>query len=323
MFQFLLRRIVQSILLVVIMAVVVFFGVYALGDPVAFLVHPESPPQEFEAAVKRLGLDLPLHEQFFVFVKNALQGDFGRSFVYGDSATKVILEKMPATLELAVFVVIFAILIGVPLGMIAGFNHNNIFGRGIMSGSIFGFSLPSFWVGLLLILFFSVYLGILPATGRGETDTLFGLEFSFLTLDGWSHLIMPVMAMAIYKISLVTRLSRAGVMEIMEQDYVKYAYAKGLKQKRIICIHVLKNIMIPVVTVVGMEFGGVLAFAVVTETVFAWPGMGKLLIDSILLMDRPIVVAYLMMVVLIFIVINLIVDILYAVLDPRIRLTSK
>ena len=323
MLQFLLRRFLQSGLLVVAMAVVVFAGVFAIGNPIDVLIDPEAPPDEYEKAVKRLGLHLPLHEQFFVFVKNAVQGDFGTSFVHGISATELILMKMPATLELAVLVVFFAVIIGVPLGMIAGFNYQNIIGRSIMTASIFGFSLPNFWIGILLILTFSVNLGWLPSTGRGDTETLFGIEFSFLTADGWTHLILPVITMALFKMSIVIRLARAGVMEVMEQDYIKYAYAKGLQQNHIIFTHVLKNIMIPVVTVVGLEFGSVLAFAVVTETVFAWPGMGKLLIDSILLMDRPVVVAYLMMVVLLFIVINLVVDVLYALLDPRIRLTTK
>ena len=323
MLQFLLRRILQSGLLVVAMATVVFFGVFALGNPVEFLVDPESPPQEYEDTIKRLGLDLPLHEQFFVFVKNAFQGDFGTSFVHGMPATELILMKMPATLELAILVIVFSVTLGVPLGMIAGFNYKNIIGRTIMTGSIFGFSLPNFWVGILLILLFSVTLGWLPATGRGDTDTLFGMKFSFLTADGWTHLILPVITMSLFKMSIVIRLARAGVMEVMEQDYIKYAYAKGLRQKRIIFTHVLKNIMIPVVTVVGLEFGSVLAFAVVTETVFSWPGMGKLLIDSILLMDRPVVVAYLMMIVLLFIAINFVVDVLYALLDPRIRLTNN
>ena len=323
MLQFLIRRILQSILLVFAMSIVVFIAIYSIGNPIDILINPEAPPAEFDAAVKRLGLDLPMHEQLWRFLVNAVQGDFGKSFVHGVDAVDLILKKMPATLELALLVIVFSIVVGIPLGMIAGFNHNNALGRSIMTGSIFGFSLPNFWIGMILILLFSVQLGWLPSTGRGETGTLFGIEFSFMTLDGWSHLILPVVTMSLYKMSIIIRLSRAGVMEIMEQDYIKYAYAKGLRKKRIIFIHVLKNILIPVVTVVGMEFGGVLAFAVVTETVFSWPGMGKLLIDSILLMDRPLVVAYLMIVVVLFIVINFIVDVLYALLDPRIRLTSK
>lgn len=323
MLQFLLRRFSHSVLLVIVMAIVVFFGVYALGNPIDLLINPEDPPAEYDAAVKRLGLDLPLYEQFFRFIGNALQGDFGKSFVHGSSATELIFKKMPATFELAFAVILLAVVVGVPLGMIAGFNHDNALGRTIMSGSIFGFSLPNFWIGMLFILLFAVTLGWLPSTGRGDTVDVFGIKLSFLTLDGLRHMILPVCTMALYKMSIIIRLSRAGVMEVMEQDYIKYAYAKGLNKNRIIFVHVLKNILIPVVTVVGLEFGNVLAFAVVTESVFSWPGMGKLLIDSILLMDRPVVVAYLMIVVVIFIVINLIVDILYAALDPRIRLTTK
>lgn len=322
MLQFLLRRTIQSFLLVCAMAVVVFIGVYAIGNPIDILINPEAPPSEYDAAVKRLGLDLPMHEQLWKFIVNAAGGDFGKSFVHGVDAMGMILSKFPATLELAILTVVFSVIIGVPLGMIAGFNHHNSIGRTIMTGSIFGFSLPNFWIGMLLILVFAVNLGWLPSTGRGETESLFGVEFSFLTLNGWKYLILPVVTMSLYKMSIVIRLSRAGTMEIIEQDYIKFAYAKGLGKYRVIFVHILKNILIPVVTVVGLEFGSVLAFAVVTETVFAWPGMGKLLIDSILLLDRPVVVAYLMLVVLMFIVINFIVDVLYALLDPRIRLTS-
>lgn len=323
MLQFLLRRTAQSFLLVCAMAIVVFIGVYAIGNPIDILIDPEAPPAEYDAAMKRLGLDLPMYEQLWKFIVNAFQGDFGKSFVHGVDATSMILSKFPATLELALLTVLFSVIVGIPLGMIAGFNHNNAVGRTIMTGSIFGFSLPNFWIGMLLILIFAVNLGWLPSTGRGETAPLFGIEFSFLTLNGWSHLILPVVTMSLFKMSIIIRLSRAGVMEIVEQDYIKFAYAKGLRKQRIIFVHILKNIMIPVVTVIGLEFGSVLAFAVVTETVFAWPGMGKLLIDSILLMDRPVVVAYLMLVVLMFIIINFVVDVLYALLDPRIRLTSK
>ncbi len=323
MLQFLMRRILQSVLLVFAMSIFVFIAVYSIGNPIDILINPEAPPAEFDAAVKRLGLDLPMHEQLWRFLVNAAQGDFGKSFVHGVDAVDMILKKMPATLELAFLVVAFSVVIGIPLGMIAGFNHNNIIGRSIMTGSVFGFSLPNFWIGMILILLFSVYLGWLPSTGRGDTAALFGVQFSFMTVDGWSHLILPVLTMSLYKMSIIIRLSRAGVMEIMEQDYIKFAYAKGLGKNRVIFVHVLKNILIPVVTVVGLEFGSVLAFAVVTETVFSWPGMGKLLIDSILLMDRPVVVAYLMMVVVMFIVINFVVDVLYALLDPRIRLTTK
>jgi len=208
----------------------------------------------------------------------------------------------------------------VPLGLYAGLKPDGFAGRAIMAGSILGFSLPSFWVGLMLIMVFAVQLGWLPSTGRGQTETLFGIPWSFLTWDGLRHMLMPAVNLALFNISLVLRLTRAGVRETLPMDFVKFARAKGLSPARVIFVHVLKNIMIPVVTVLGLELGSTIAFAVVTESVFAWPGMGKLIIDSINVLDRPVIVAYLMMIVLLFVTINLVVDILYMLLDPRVRL---
>ena len=213
-----------------------------------------------------------------------------------------------------------AVVLGVPLGMIAGLKDDSFIGKTIMTGSILGFSLPTFWVGLIFIMIFSVTFGWLPASGRGDTVDLFGIPVSFLTWDGLSHLFLPALNLALFKMSLVIRLARSGTKEVLLQDYVKFARAKGLSNSRIIGVHVLKNIMIPVITVLGLELGNVIAFAVVTETVFAWPGIGKLLIDSISHLDRPVVVAYLLLTVTMFIMINFIVDILYSILDPRVRL---
>ena len=213
-----------------------------------------------------------------------------------------------------------AVVIGIPLGVLAGLRPESKVSKTIMAGSILGFSLPTFWVGLMFIMVFAVMLGWLPSTGRGETTSLLGIQVSFLTWDGLKHLLLPALNLALFKMSLVIRLARAGTREVALQDYVKFARAKGLSSTRVVMVHIMKNIMIPVVTVLGLELGGVIAFAVVTETVFAWPGMGKLLIDSIQLLDRPVVVAYLMITVLMFIVINLVVDILYSILDPRVRL---
>jgi peptide/nickel transport system permease protein len=223
-------------------------------------------------------------------------------------------------MELAVSAVLFAMLLGIPLGLFAGLNPDSIAGRAIMAGSILGFSLPSFWVGLMLIMVFAVQLGWLPSTGRGATETLFGVPWSFLTWDGLRHMLMPALNLSLFNISLVLRLTRAGVRETLPMDFVKFARAKGLSPRRVIFVHVLKNIMIPIVTVLGLELGSTIAFAVVTETVFAWPGMGKLIIDSINVLDRPVIVAYLMMIVLLFVTINLVVDILYMILDPRVRM---
>ena len=243
-----------------------------------------------------------------------------RSFVFGVPALELILAKMPATIELALVAMVMAIFIGIPLGLIAGLKPDGFIGRSIMAGSIVGFSLPTFWVGLVLIMFFSVYLGWLPSNGRGETVSVLGLQVSFLTWDGIAHLFMPALNLALFKLSLLIRLTRAQTREALLQDYVKFARAKGLSQSRVIGVHVLKNIMIPIVTVIGLEFGSVIAFAIVTESIFAWPGTGKLLIDSINQLDRPVIVAYLMVIVMLFIVINFVVDIVYSYLDPRVRL---
>ena len=237
-------------------------------------------------------------------------------------AVEVILQRLPATLELALVGLAFSILIGIPLGVVAGLKPHSAAGRSIMSGSILGFSLPNFWIGLMLILLFAVELRILPAGGRGPTTTVLGVPTAIFSLEGIKHLILPAVTLALYKSALVIRIAQAGTREVMLQDYIRFARAKGLKPSRIIGVHVLKNIMIPVVTVLGLELGSMIAFAVVTETVFAYPGMGKLLIDSINRLDRPIIVAYLMLTVVIFVVINLIVDLLYAAVDPRVRLAE-
>ncbi len=317
---FIIRRLIQSSLVIIAMSVIVFFSVNVIGNPVDILINPEFDQEEMDRAIKALGLDLPIWQQYLHFVKNAFQGDFGRSFVFGESALKLIIQRVPATLELAFTALILSILIGIPLGLFAGLKPESTVSKTIMGGSILGFSLPTFWVGIMMIMIFAVMLGILPSTGRGETVTLWGIRVSFLTFDGLKHLLMPAVNLALLKISLVIRLTRAGTREVILQDYVKFARAKGLSNRRIILVHVLKNILIPVVTVVGLELGNLIAFSVVTETVFAWPGMGKLIIDSIQLLDRPIIVAYLMIIVFMFVTINLVVDIFYSVLDPRVRL---
>jgi peptide/nickel transport system permease protein len=322
MLVYLIRRLGQSLLIVAVMATLVFLAVYAVGNPIDILANPNADQQERDAIARSLGLDRPLYAQFGTFVWNALHGDLGRSFVYNVPAVDVILQRLPATLELALVGLIFSILIGIPLGILAGLRPESLLGRTIMSGSILGFSLPNFWIGLMLILFFAVEWRILPASGRGETVEVLGVPVALLTADGWRHLILPALTLALYKSALVVRIAQAGTREVMLQDFIRFARAKGLSPSRIVGVHVLKNILIPVVTVLGLELGSMIAFAVVTETVFAYPGMGKLLIDSINRLDRPIVVAYLMLTVVIFVVINLMVDLLYAALDPRVRLAD-
>jgi peptide/nickel transport system permease protein len=317
---FITRRVLQSLVVVFVMSLLVFFGVNIVGDPIDMLINPEADQEDIEAAIRALGLDRPIHEQYWYFVVNALKGDLGRSFIFAEPALKLILQRMPATMELALTAMIMAIFVGIPLGVFAGLRPNSKVSKTIMAGSILGFSLPTFWVGLMFIMIFAVMLGWLPSTGRGETTSLFGIQVSFLTWEGLRHLLLPALNLALFKMSLVIRLARAGTREVALQDYIKFARAKGLSSSRVVLVHVMKNILIPVVTVLGLELGGVIAFAVVTETVFAWPGMGKLLIDSIQLLDRPVIVAYLMITVLMFIVINLVVDVIYSILDPRVRL---
>jgi peptide/nickel transport system permease protein len=307
---FIIRRVLQSLVVVLVMSLVVFVGVHLVGDPVHILISDDMTQEEIDRFIQRLGLDRPVHEQYFHFLGNAARGDLGNSFVHGEPALKLILDRMPATLELAFAAFILAIVFGIPLGMYAGLRPEAPASKAIMAGSILGFSLPTFWVGLMLIMVFAVMLGWLPSTGRGD----------FMTWEGLRHLALPAFNLALFKMALVTRLARAGTREAALQDYVKFARAKGLSSSRVVLVHVLKNILVPVVTVLGLELGGLIAFSVVTETVFAWPGMGKLLIDSIQRLDRPVVVAYLIITVLMFVVINLVVDILYSLLDPRVRL---
>ncbi len=317
---FIIRRLTQSVAVVLVMSLLVFVGVNIVGDPVDMLVNPEADQAEIERVIRAFGLDRPVYEQYWLFLVNARHGDLGRSFIFGVPSLKLILQRMPATMELASAALIMSIVVGIPLGIYAGLKPETKTAKTIMAGSILGFSLPTFWVGLMMIMLFAVMLGWLPSTGRGETVSLLGIQVSFLTGDGLAHLFMPALNLALLKISLVIRLTRAGTREVVLQDYIKFARAKGLSNTRVILVHLLKNILIPVVTVLGLEFGNLIAFSVVTETVFAWPGMGKLIIDSIQNLDRPVVVAYLMIIVLMFVTINLVVDILYSVLDPRVRL---
>jgi peptide/nickel transport system permease protein len=319
---YLLRRLLQSVFVLAVMSLLVFVGVFAIGSPIDVLVSPEADQAERERVAQSLGLDQPLWTQYVRFAGHALRGDLGTSFVHNVPAVGLIFERLPATLELAAVAMAFAVLIGIPLGLWAGMKPESFSGKAIMAGSIVGFSLPTFWVGLMLIMVLSVHFGLLPSNGRGATSTVAGVPLSVLTLDGWRHLLLPALNLALFKLSLVIRLTRAGAREALLQDYVKFARAKGLRPSRVIGVHVLKNILIPIVTVVGLEFGSVVAFAVVTESVFAWPGIGKLLIESINLLDRPVVVAYLLVIVSMFILINLAVDLVYSLLDPRVRLAD-
>jgi peptide/nickel transport system permease protein len=323
MLSFAVRRALQSIAVLLAMSALVFIGVYAIGNPVDILINPQAGQAEIAAAAEALGLDRPLWRQYWNFITGAFSGSLGKSFSANVPAVDLILERMPATLELAIAAMVIAVVLGIPLGLWAGLKPESLSGRLIMAGSILGFSLPTFWVGVLLIMVFSVTFGWLPPVGRGPTVELLGVPVSFLTWDGLRHLFMPALNLALFQLSLLIRLTRAGTREALSQDYVRLARAKGLSMPRVMRVHVLKNILIPIVTVTGLEFGSLIAFAIVTETIFSWPGMGKLLIDSINVLDRPVIVAYLLIVVVLFVLINLVVDLVYTALDPRVRLAGR
>ncbi|HEV7372197.1 ABC transporter permease [Arenibaculum sp.] len=323
MIAFVIQRLFQGAGIVLAMSLIVFIGVYAIGDPVEILIPADADQATREAVRRSLGLDGPLWEQYFHFLASAVRGDLGRSFVFNIPSIELIFQRMPATMELALSATVLAVLIGVPLGLVAGLHPERWYSKAIMAGSIFGFSLPTFWVGLILILTFGVWLSWFPVFGRGETVEVLGVDLSILTVDGLRHIFLPALNLALFKVALLIRLTRAGTKEVVPQDYVRFARSMGIPGGRILRRHVLKNIMIPIVTVIGIEFGSVVAFAVVTESIFNWPGMGKLIIESINNLDRPVIVAYLMLIVVLFVIINLVVDLLYAVLDPRVRLREE
>ncbi|HEX7650683.1 MAG TPA: ABC transporter permease [Noviherbaspirillum sp.] len=319
MIEMLLKRALQSAAVVWLMSIIAFAGIHLIGDPIYLLVAPNASQQEIEEASRALGLDLPFHEQYWIFLKNALHGDLGTSFVFNQPAVGLILERMPATLELAVLALLLSVAIGIPLGMIAGLKPEGRRNKFIMGMSVLGVTVPTFWIGLILIMIFAVNLGWLPSGGRGPTTSLFGVQVSFLSWEGLKYLLLPALTLSLYKISLVIRLTEAGTREVATQEYVKFARAKGVYGARLMMRHIAPNVMIPIVTALGLEFGHLIAFSLVTESIFAWPGMGKLIVDSVLHLDRPVVVAYLMITLLLFVFINFVVDVLYLVLDPRLR----
>jgi peptide/nickel transport system permease protein len=301
----LLRRVAQAAVVVFLMTLIVFVGLHAIGNPVDILIGQDVDQVDRARIIAELGLDKPLWQQYLGFLNGALHGNLGNSFVYNIPAVELVIQRLPATLELAIAALLLAVIIGLPLGLLAGLYPDSRFSK------------------LMLIMTFSVSLGWLPASGRGQTVEFLGFQWSWLTADGWRHLILPALNLSLFKISLVIRLTRAGVRDVMPLDFVKFARAKGLSPFRVVCVHVLRNTMIPLVTVLGLELGSTIAFAVITESIFAWPGAGKLILDSLNALDRPVIVAYLIVVVCLFVTLNLIVDILYKVLDPRVRLEAS
>jgi peptide/nickel transport system permease protein len=319
MFGYIIQRLIQSGFVMLAMSALVFLGVYAIGNPIDVLISPDATQDIREATIRHYGLDQPLWRQYLAFLGRLLQGDLGRSFVLNIPVLHLVLSRLPATLELALTSVLIGAFIGIPLGIYAGYRPESPVSKAIMAASVLGFSVPTFWVGLILILTFAVNLDWLPAGDRGPTIEVFGVGWSFLTWEGLRFLALPALNLSLFKLAMLIRLSRAGTREIMLSDTVKFARAAGLTDFTILRRHVLRLISIPLVTVFGLEFGSTLAFAVVTETIFSWPGVGKLIIDSITSLDRPVMVGYLILVAFLFVTINLVVDLTYAVLDPRLR----
>ncbi|MEI6161042.1 MAG: ABC transporter permease [Roseococcus sp.] len=316
---YILQRLLQSMLVMLAMSALVFAGVYAIGNPIDLLISPDATQDIRAATIAHYGLDQPLWRQYLAFLGRLLQGDLGRSLVFNMPVTELVFSRLPATLELALSAVLIGAFLGVPLGIWAGYRPESPVSRLIMALSVLGFSVPTFWVGLILILTFAVNLGWLPAGNRGPTLEVFGIGWSFLTLEGLKFLLLPALNLSLFKLALMIRLARAGTRELMLGDTVKFARAAGLSEFTILRHHVLRLISIPLVTVFGLEFGSTLAFAVVTETIFSWPGVGKLIIDSVTSLDRPVMVGYLVLVAFLFVTLNLIVDLTYALLDPRLR----
>lgn len=319
MLGFVIQRLMQSALVMLVMSLLVFLAVFAVGNPIDVLISPDANQEIRAQVIAQYGFDQPLYVQYLHFINRILHGDFGTSLVFNMPVLDLILSRLPATLELTLAAVLGASLLGVPLGIYAGYRPHGVLARVIMALSVIGFSVPTFWVGLLLIFTFSVWLGWLPAGGRGETNSALGMNWSFLTIDGLEHLLLPAINLALFKFALMIRLARAGTREAMLSDPVKYARATGQTERTVLRHHVMPVIAIPLVTVFGLELGGTLAFAVVTETIFSWPGLGKLIIDSIFALDRPVMMAYLLLVAFVFILINLAIDLSYLGLDPRLR----
>jgi peptide/nickel transport system permease protein len=313
---YLVQRFLQTIAVLVAVSVIVFFVMSFTGDPVMMIVPPDATAEQIEAARHELGLDRPLPVQYIVFMDNLLHGDMGRSYLFRQPVVKLITERVKATLEMVMLAVLLSLAVAIPAGVYAAAAPDSRLSRALMGGSLFGISLPSFWVGILLIFVFAVEWGLLPSSGRGKTVA----GWSFLTRDGLAHLIMPSVTLALGTLAMLTRLVRAQMREVLRQDYIRFARAKGVSPSGLLFSHALKNALIPVITVFGLQVGNLIAFATVTETIFAWPGMGKLLIDAINTSDRPIIVAYLMIVAVIFVGINFVIDVAYTLIDPRIDL---
>lgn len=320
MLKYIVKRFVQMIVVLFVVSILVFMLTNFIGDPVDMLVPENATVEQVESARARLGLDKPLPVQYGIFLKDVLHGNFGKSYTYGKPAMGLIMERMPATLELVAIAALLVLIIAIPLGVYAGAYPKRRSSKIIMSGSILGIFLPSFWVGMMMIYIFAVMLRALPASGRGNTVNVLGVNLSVFAPGGLRFIILPAVTLALTNVATTLRLTRSGIMENMRQDYIKFARAKGVSSRSLLFGHALKNALIPVITIFGMDLGNMIAFTTITETIFAWPGMGKLLIDAINKSDRPIIVAYLMTAACMFVVLNFVVDLLYTLVDPRIEL---
>jgi peptide/nickel transport system permease protein len=313
-------RLVQSLLLLLAMSIIGFVGIHSVGNPVFNVVNIETATvADIQRATIALGLDQPIWRQYLVFIGNVMRGNFGISYIYHQPAFLLMMSKLPATLELACVAMALAAPLGVAIGLFAGRHSGSRFDRIVLHVSVFALSVPAFWLSMMLILLGAIVSGWLPSGGRGTTVHMLGQDWSILTIDGLRHMLLPALALAIPNLALIARLARAGTIEVEAQDFTRFCRAKGLDPRRILLRHTLPNISVPIITIIGMQFGGMLAFAVVVESIFAWPGIGKLLIDSIQLLDRPVVMATLSFIAVAFVTLNAIVDVLHAVLDPRVR----
>jgi peptide/nickel transport system permease protein len=323
MLAFVLRRLGQSLFVMLVVTLVAFLLFQFIGDPVTQMLGQEATDADREALRHSLGLDRSLWEQYLSFITNAVQGDFGLSLRQGAPVAQLFKEKMPATLELAFFSSIAATLAGIPLGVFVALKRNSWVAKWLMGLSLLGISLPTFFIGILLILVFSVWLGWLPSYGRGETVAIGWWTTGLLTRDGIEHILLPSATLAIFQIALVMRLVRGEMLEILRSDFIKFARARGLPQSSIYFRHALKNTLLPVITITGLQIGGIIAFSIVTETVFQWPGMGLLFIQAVQFADIPVMAAYLCLISFIFVVVNLIVDLLYCWVDPRLKVDAS
>ena len=319
MFKFIAGRLVQSIFVMLFVGAIAFTLFQFVGDPVEQMVGQDTTQAERDDLRERLGLNDPLIVQFARFAGNMATGDFGFSYQHKRPVSQLIAERLPATMELAGLSIILALMVGIPLGVYTGLHRYGVTSKVIMTLSLIGVSLPTFLIGILFIYLFSVILGWLPSFGRGEVVNLGGWTTGFLTLSGWKAIILPAITLALFQMTLVMRLVRAEMLEVMRTDYIKFARARGISNRAVQFSHALKNTLVPVITIIGLQLGTVIAFAIITETVFQWPGMGRLFLQGIRAVDIPIMSAYLVMIAFFFVIINLIVDILYYVVDPRLR----